>query len=154
MPVTLAERVAQIKPSATMAVNTRASELRAQGQDILNLSVGEPDFDTPAFVKIAAIAAINEGFTKYTPVEGIVELRDTICKKLERDNQLQYNSKEIIVSDGVKQVIYNLAQATLNTGDEAIIPAPYWVSYPAIVELAGAKPIIINTQAKNRYKIT
>ena len=154
MNQTLSERVSQIKPSATVAINARATELRAQGHDIINLSVGEPDFDTPDFIKQAAIQAIQEGFTKYTAADGIAPLKDAIIHKLTADNQLSYESNQIIVSSGVKHALYNLIQALLNEGDEAIIPAPYWVSYPAMVRLADATPVIIEADIKQRFKIT
>jgi len=154
MEAALANRISQIKPSATMAINAKAKELTAQGKDIINLSIGEPDFDTPDFVKKAAIDAINQGFTKYTAVDGIAPLKDTIIHKLSRDNQLDYQPHEIIVSAGVKQALYNLTQAILNEGDEAIIPAPYWVSYPAMVQLAGGTPVVIKGSIDQRYKIT
>ena len=154
MSTVLSDRVTQIKPSATMAVNAKANELRAQGRDIINLSVGEPDFPSPDFVKAAAIDAINENFTRYTAVDGIPELKDAIIGKLSRDNQLDYKRNEIIVSVGVKQGLFNLTQAMLNAGDEAIIPAPYWVSYPAMTKLAGATPVVIDTKLDANFKIT
>lgn len=150
----LSERVSQIKPSATMAVNARATELRAEGRNIINLSVGEPDFPTPDFICQAGITAINEGFTRYTAADGIPELKAAIINKLERDNQLSYEPNEIIVSCGAKQVLYNACQAILNKDDEVIIPAPYWVSYPAMTQLAGANPIVISTNLEQRFKIT
>lgn len=154
MTTVLSERVTQIKPSATMAVDSRAKELNAQGLDIINLGVGEPDFDTPDFIKEAAIKAINEGFTKYTAVDGIPSLKDAIIHKLSVDNRLKYTRDQIIVSNGVKHSIYNLTQVLLNAGDEVIIPAPYWVSYPDMVKLAGAIPVFIPTDIKQRFKIT
>jgi aspartate aminotransferase len=146
--------VNSIKPSATMAVNAKANELKSRGVEVINLSVGEPDFDTPDFIKKAAIDAINKGYTKYTATEGIVPLREAIIHKLARDNDLHYTMKEIVVSCGVKQALYNMTQAILNPGDEAIIPAPYWVSYPDMVKLTGATPVIIATDASQKYKIT
>lgn len=154
MNMALSERVSQIKPSATIAVNSKAAELRAEGHDIINLSVGEPDFDTPEFVKNAAIEAIQQNFTRYTAVDGIPELKQAIIGKLQRDNQLDYEPAEIIVSTGVKQALYNLTQVILNPGDEVIIPAPYWVSYPAMTQLAGATPVIVNCPFNNRFKLT
>ncbi len=154
MSILLSERVNSIKPSATMAVNAKATELKTRGIEVINLSVGEPDFDTPDFIKKAAIEAINKGFTKYTATEGIPPLREAIIHKLNRDNGLSYTLKEIVVSCGVKQALYNMTQAILNPGDEAIIPAPYWVSYPDMVKLTGATPIIISTNAAQKYKIT
>lgn len=150
----LSHRVTQIKPSATMAVNAKATELRAAGHDIINLSVGEPDFETPDFIKAAAIEAINANFTKYTAADGIPELKEAIISKLANDNQLSYESNQIIVGNGVKQCLFNLTQALLSEGDEAIIPAPYWVSYPAMVELAGAKPVFVSAPMSQNFKIT
>ncbi len=140
----LSNRVNQIQPSATVAVNARATQLRREGKSIINLSVGEPDFDTPDFIKESAIQAIQKGFTKYTDVDGIPELKQAIINKLQRDNDLNFTSEQIIVSTGVKQGLYNLCQALLNPGDEVIIPAPYWVSYPAMVQLADANPVIVS----------
>ena len=133
----LAERVRNLKPSPTLAIDTKAKTLKAQGVDIVNLSAGEPDFDTPEHIKEAAIKAIKDGFTKYTPVGGIPELKEAIAAKFEQDYKLIYRPEQIMVSTGGKQVLYNVAQAVLDPGDEVIIPVPYWVSYPAIVELAG-----------------
>ena len=133
----LAERVRNLKPSPTLAIDAKAKALKAQGADIINLSVGEPDFDTPEHIKDAAIKAIRDGFTKYTAVGGIVELKNAIIDKLQRDYDLVYRPEEVMVSTGGKQVLYNIAQAILDPGDEVILPVPYWVSYPAIVELAG-----------------
>lgn len=152
--MTLSKRASQVKPSATIAVNAKATELRAQGRDIINLSVGEPDFDTPEFIKEAAIAAIDAGFTKYTASDGIPELKDAIIQKFSTDNDLHYESNQIIVSDGLKQIFYNLMQALLNEGDEVIIPTPYWVSYPPMAQLAGATPVIVETTAATRFKMT
>ena len=135
----LAERVRNLKPSPTLAVDTKAKTLKAQGVDIINLSAGEPDFDTPEHIKEAAIKAIRDGFTKYTPVGGILELKEAIGAKIEQDYSLIYRPEQIMVSTGGKQVLYNVAQAILDPGDEVIIPVPYWVSYPAMVELAGGK---------------
>lgn len=149
----LSQRLSLIKPSATLAVNAKATKLRAQGHHIINLSVGEPDFDTPEFIKKAAIAAIREGFTKYTPTDGIPELREAIVAKLENDNNLHYKKEQILVSDGLKQTLFNLAQALLNEGDEVIIPSPYWVSYPAMVKLAGATPVFVESTMANRFKM-
>ena len=152
--ITLAHRLQQVKPSPTLSVAAKAAELRAQGLDIIGLGTGEPDFDTPQHIKDAAIAAINAGFTKYTAVEGIPELRKAIIEKFARDNSLTYELNQILVSCGGKQSIYNLCQALLNKGDEVIIPAPYWVSYPDIVLLAEAIPVIIPSTAATRFKIT
>ncbi|HET8551045.1 MAG TPA: pyridoxal phosphate-dependent aminotransferase [Gammaproteobacteria bacterium] len=154
MTISLSDRVQQIQPSPTLAVTARAAALRAAGQDVIGLGAGEPDFDTPAHIKQAAIAALEKGATKYTPVEGIAPLKDAIRNKFKRDNGLDYAADQILVSAGAKQTLFNLAQALLNPGDEAIIPAPYWVSYPAIVSLAGAKPVIVSAGIEDRFKIT
>ncbi len=154
MTLALAERMSKIKPSATMAVNSKAQELERQGKKIINLSVGEPDFDTPAPIKAAAIEAIEAGFTKYTEAEGILSLREAVAKKLQQDNHLEYAADQIIISDGVKQALYNLCQVLLDQGDEAIIPAPYWVSYPAMVRLASAEPVFIRSTFEQHFKIT
>lgn len=150
----LAARVNRIKPSPTLAVSARADALKAAGKDIISLSVGEPDFDTPDFIKAAAIKAIQEGKTKYTAVDGITSLKQAIIKKFARDNQLQYESAQIIVSCGAKHSIYNLLAAVLNEGDEVIIPAPYWVSYPDMVKLCDGIPIIIQAEYHQHFKIT
>ena len=149
----LAERVLNLKPSPTLAVDAKAKALKAQGEDIVNLSAGEPDFDTPDNIKEAAIKAIKDGFTKYTAVSGIVELREAISNKLKRDYKIEYALDEIVVSTGGKQGLYNCFQAILNEGDEVIIPVPYWVSYPAMVELAGGKPVFVNTSEKENFAI-
>lgn len=153
MTFTLSHRTQNIKPSSTLAVAARASQLKAAGQDIINLGVGEPDFDTPEHIKEAAIRAIENGYTKYTPVDGIHSLKKAIQDKFERDNQLHYAINQIMVTSGCKQSIYNLMQALLDSGDEVIIPAPYWVSYPEMVLLADATPIIISTTFEQHYKI-
>ncbi|MBS0349940.1 MAG: pyridoxal phosphate-dependent aminotransferase [Proteobacteria bacterium] len=147
------KRVAAIKPSATVAINTLANELKAAGKQVINLSVGEPDFDTPNFIKEAAYTAIGEGFTKYTPPEGILELRQAIVEKLKKDNHLDYTAQQILVSGGVKQSLYNLIQTVLEEGDEVIIPAPYWVSYPEMAKLAGAEPVIVFAGMNQHFKI-
>lgn len=154
MTIKLSDRTNAIQPSVTLAVNARASELKRQGKDIINLSVGEPDFDTPDFIKESAITAIKEGFTKYTAADGIPELKDAIIEKLKRDNQLSYTPEEIIVSNGVKQGLYNLCQVLLNPGDEAIVAAPDWVSYPAMILLASATPVVIESSQAQDFKIT
>ena len=150
----LATRVKKIKPSPTLAVTMRAKALQAQGKDIIAFGVGEPDFDTPENIKQAAIRAIQEGFTKYTPVGGIDELKDAIITKLKRDNDLTYRRSQIVVSCGAKHTLYNIAQALFEKGDEVIVPSPYWVSYPDIFLLAGAKPVIVNTTASAGFKLT
>ena len=147
MDQTLAARVGRIKPSPTLAVTAKAGELKAQGLDVLSLSAGEPDFDTPAHVKAAAIKAIDDGFTKYTPVGGTPSLKKAIIAKHQRDNGLDYAPNQVLASVGGKQACYNLCQALLNDGDEVIIPAPFWVSYPDMVLLADGKPVILPTDA-------
>lgn len=154
MDQTLAARVGRIKPSPTLAVTAKAGELKAQGLDVLSLSAGEPDFDTPDHVKAAAIKAIADGFTKYTPVGGTPSLKKAIIAKHQRDNGLDYAPNQVLASVGGKQACYNLCQALLNDGDEVIIPAPFWVSYPDMVLLADGKPVILPTDASTRYKIT
>lgn len=150
----LSERVNRIKPSPTLAVNGKAAELKAQGRDIISLSVGEPDFDTPEHIKQAAIAAIQAGKTKYTAVGGTPSLKQAIVEKFQRENNLSYSAEQILVSTGGKQSIFNLALALLNHGDEVIIPAPYWVSYPDIALVAGAKPVFIDTDVSQQFKVT
>ena len=149
----LATRVAKIKPSETLAITAKANALKAEGRDVIGFGAGEPDFDTPANIKQAAIKAIEAGFTKYTPVGGTDELKDAIINKLKIDNSLVYKRSQIVVSCGAKHSLYNLAQALFEPGDEVIIPAPYWVSYPDIVVLAGGKPVILNTLEKDGFKI-
>jgi len=152
--IRFSSRVAQVKPSATIAMSMKAAELREQGRDILSLSMGEPDFDTPAHIRDAAIAAIQSGQTRYTAVDGTPELKQAIIGKLQRDQQLDYAANQILVSSGAKQSIYNLLQALLDEGDEALIPAPYWVSYPDMVRLAGAAPVILSADEKTDYRIS
>ena len=154
MEVYLSDRVNRIKPSPTLAVTNRAAELRADGKDIIGLGAGEPDFDTPEHIKEAAIQAIHDGKTKYTAVDGTPTLKNAIINKFERDNGLSYEAKQILVSCGGKQSFFNMSLALLNHGDEVIIPAPYWVSYPDMVQIAGAKPIIIEAGLDQRFKIT
>ncbi len=153
MNIKPAHRVASIKPSATLAVTARAAKLRAEGQDIISFSAGEPDFDTPEHIKEAAIKALKEGFTKYTDVAGTPQLRKAIAAKLKRENNLEYKDSQILVSCGCKHSLYNLFQATINPGDEVIIPAPYWTSYPDMVRLAGGEPVIIKTTIEQDFKI-
>ncbi|MDG4559911.1 MAG: pyridoxal phosphate-dependent aminotransferase [Candidatus Competibacter sp.] len=154
MSTPLSERVQRIKPSPTLAVTAKANELKAAGKDVVGLGAGEPDFDTPAFIKDAAIKAINTGFTKYTPVDGTASLKKAIIAKFQRDNGLSYEPKQILVSCGGKQSFYNLAQALLNSGDEVIIPAPYWVSYPDMVLLADGVPVIVEAGIEQHFKMT
>ncbi|MAD46480.1 MAG: aspartate aminotransferase [Oceanospirillaceae bacterium] len=154
MDLQLSDRVQQIKPSPTLAVTNRAAELRAAGKDIIGLGAGEPDFDTPEHIKKAAIEAINNGFTKYTAVDGTPGLKKAIISKLQKDNGLSYEPAQILVSCGGKQSFFNLSLALLNKGDEAVIPAPYWVSYPDMVKMAEATPVIIETDEATRFKMT
>ncbi len=149
----LSERSKSIKPSPTLAVSARAAELRAQGRDIISLSAGEPDFDTPEHIKKAAIDALKNGQTKYTPVDGTPDLKQAIANKFHRENNLVYKNNQILVSCGAKHSLYNLFQATLNLGDEIIIPAPYWASYPDMTILAGAVPVIVETTVDEKYKM-
>ncbi|AGA90587.1 aspartate/tyrosine/aromatic aminotransferase [Thioflavicoccus mobilis 8321] len=153
MSIKLSARVQAVKPSATLAITARAKALKAAGKDVIGLGAGEPDFDTPAHIKEAAIAAINRGFTKYTPVDGTPELKQAIIAKFERENQLHFTADQILVSCGGKQSFYNLAQAVLDPGDEVVIPAPYWVSYPDMALLAGGVPVLVDAGAEQRFKI-
>ena len=150
----LSKRIQSLSPSMTIAISTLARELKAQGKDVLSFSAGEPDFDTPQPIKDAAIAAIEEGFTKYTAVAGIPELLEAIAHKLKRDNGLEYTPDQIITSNGAKQSLFNLTQALIDDGDEVIIPAPYWVTYPELVKYAGGIPVIIDTEDRAGFKIT
>ena len=152
--IRLSSRIQKIKPSATLTITAKAAELRAEGRDIISLSVGEPDFDTPKLACDAAIAAIREGFTRYTAVPGIPELRRAIADKFRRDNGLDYAPEEVLVSTGGKQCIYNLLQAMLDAGDEVVIPAPYWVSYADIAVLAGGVPKFIETSESTGFRTT
>ena len=154
MELRLAERVARVKPSPTMAVTARAAELKRAGRNVIGLGAGEPDFDTPEHIKQAAIEALKTGKTKYTAVEGILELRTAICDKFRRDNAIDYQPDQVLVSNGAKQSIYNLCAALLGPGDEMIIPAPYWVSYPDIALLVDATPVIVSAGADQRFLIT
>nr|VFJ70114.1 MAG: aspartate aminotransferase [Candidatus Kentron sp. FW] len=150
----LSNRVQGIKPSPTLAVVARASELRAAGRDIVGLGAGEPDFDTPPHIKEAAKQALDDGFTRYTPVDGIPSLKQAVVDKFARDNGIEYAQDQILVSCGGKHSLFNLIQALLNPGDEVIIPAPYWVSYPDIAMLAEAVPVIVNAKMDDGFKIT
>jgi aspartate aminotransferase len=152
--VELSRRVQAIKPSPTLAVTARAAALKATGRDIIGLGAGEPDFDTPQHIKDAAIGAINAGFTKYTAVDGTPGLKAAVIAKFKRDNGLDYTPKQVLVSCGGKQSFFNLVQAVVNAGDEVIIPAPYWVSYPDIVILADGKPVIVEAGIEQGFKIT
>ena len=150
----LSETLARVKPSPTIAVTTMANELKAAGKDVIGLGAGEPDFDTPENIKAAAKAAIDAGKTKYTAPDGMPELKKAICAKFKRENGLDYTPAQITVGTGGKQVLYNALMATLNPGDEVIIPAPYWVSYPDMVLLAGGEPVSIEAPSQTGYKIT
>ncbi len=150
----LSETLARVKPSPTIAVTNKARELKAAGKDVIGLGAGEPDFDTPQNIKDAAVRAIAEGKTKYTAVDGIPELKAAICAKFKRDNGLDYTPAQVTVGTGGKQVLYNALMATLNPGDEVVIPAPYWVSYPDMVLLAGGEPVIAEASSQTDYKLT
>ena len=150
----LTKRVNSLNESMTIAISTLAAQLRAEGKDVLAFSAGEPDFDTPDIIKKAAIKAIEDGYTKYTPVPGNPELLDTIAKKLKRDNNLEYKPSQIIVSNGAKQSLFNLFQALIEEGDEVIIPSPYWVTYPELVTYSGGKNVFIQTDDSTNFKIT
>ncbi|MDX8413760.1 MAG: pyridoxal phosphate-dependent aminotransferase [Mariprofundales bacterium] len=152
--ITLANRIQKVQPSATLAITAKAAELRAKGRDIIALSVGEPDFPTPKAARQAGIDAINSGFTRYTAVAGIPELRQAVADKFRADNGLDYQTSNILISTGGKQCLYNLLQAMINPDDEVIIPAPYWVSYPDMVLLAEGKPVIVSTTSATNFKIT
>ena len=154
MTIQLSDRVSAVKPSPTLAITARAAAMRAAGKDIIGLGAGEPDFDTPDHIKHAAIEAINNGFTKYTAVDGIPSLKQAVIEKFKRDNRFDYTADQILVSCGGKQSFFNLTQALLNPGDEVIIPAPYWVSYPDMVLLASAKPVVLETSQRDSFKIT
>ncbi|MFN3547578.1 MAG: pyridoxal phosphate-dependent aminotransferase [Mesorhizobium sp.] len=150
----LADALSRVKPSATIAVAQKARELKAQGRDVISLGAGEPDFDTPDNIKNAAIDAIRRGETKYPPVSGIVPLREAIAAKFKRENNLDYTPTQTIVGTGGKQILFNAFMATLNPGDEVVIPAPYWVSYPEMVLLCGGTPVFADTTLENGFKLT
>ncbi|KNG94991.1 pyridoxal phosphate-dependent aminotransferase [Pseudaestuariivita atlantica] len=150
----LSATLRRVKPSPTIAVTTRAAELKAEGRDIISLGAGEPDFDTPAHIREAGIAAIETGRTRYTPPDGIPELKDAIAAKFKRDNGLDYDRSQISVGSGGKQILFNALKATLNAGDEVVIPAPFWTSYPDMVLLAGGEPVIAETSVQTAYKLT
>ena len=154
MAIQLSDRVQRVKPSPTLAMSALAQKMKAEGRDVINLGVGEPDFGTPEHIKAAGIAAINNNKTGYTQVDGIPELKTAIIDKFKRDNGFDYEADQILVSCGGKQSCYNLCQAMLNTGDEVIIPAPYWVSYPDMVLLAGGKPVIVSAGQEQNFKLT
>ncbi|UGS21491.1 pyridoxal phosphate-dependent aminotransferase [Flavobacterium cyclinae] len=150
----LSDRINNLAVSQTLAMAALARELKAQGKDIISLSLGEPDFNTPEFIKEAAKKAIDENYSTYTPVEGYLELKEAICKKFKRDNNLDYKPSQIVVSTGAKQSLYNIAQVMLNDGDEVILPAPYWVSYFEIIKLSGGVPVEVPTSVESDFKIT
>lgn len=149
-----AERVQKLTPSLTLAIDAKAKALKAKGVDVIGFGAGEPDMDTPEHIKAAAMGSLDAGFTKYTPSSGIPELREAIAEKLKRDNGLDYEPSQIIVTCGAKHACFNAFLATINPGDEVLIPAPYWLSYPEMVKLAGGEPVIVPTTAENNYKIT
>ncbi|EMT40259.1 pyridoxal phosphate-dependent aminotransferase [Thermoanaerobacter thermohydrosulfuricus] len=150
----LSQNALQITPSMTLEITAKAKQLKAQGIDVIDFGVGEPDFDTPDYIKEAAIDAIKKGYTKYTPSSGISELKKAVCDKLLKDNGLKYQPDQIVISNGAKHSIYNALCAILNPGDEVIIPVPYWLSYPEMVRLAYGKPVFVKTKAENDFKIT
>jgi aspartate aminotransferase len=148
----LARRMTEVSPSATLAMEAKAKKLKAEGKDIISFGAGEPDFDTPTPIKDAAIAALKSGFTKYTPAQGTLELRGAISEKLRRENALEYSPEEIVVSCGAKHSLFNLFQVLVEDGDEVLIPAPYWLSYPEMVRLAGGKPVFVPTTQESEFK--
>jgi aspartate aminotransferase len=150
----IARRAAALSPSLTLAIDAKAKAMKAAGEDVVGFGAGEPDFDTPAHIKQAAIDALNAGFTKYTPSSGIPELREAIAEKFQRENHLSYKPSQIIVSSGGKHSCYNVILATCQEGDEVLIPAPYWLSYPEMVKLAGASPVILPTSDQTEFKVT
>ncbi|MEM8847077.1 MAG: pyridoxal phosphate-dependent aminotransferase [Bacteroidota bacterium] len=150
----LSDRINSLVPSATLEMAAKARELRAEGKDIIGLSLGEPDFKTPDYIREAAIQAVNDGYNSYTPVDGYVELKDAIITKFKRDNGIDYDRSQIVVSTGAKQALYNVAQASLNPGDEVVLPCPYWVSYSDIVKLTGGVPVEVATSIETDFKMT
>jgi len=150
----LSDRITNMSTSATLAMAAKARELRAEGKDIIGLSLGEPDFNTPDFIKNAAIDAINENYNSYSPVDGYVELKEAVITKFKRDNNLTYSLPQIVVSTGAKQSLYNVAQVMLNKGDEVILPCPYWVSYSDIVKVAEGIPVEVKTSIDTDFKMT
>ena len=150
----LSKRLQNLKPSATIAMSAKARELKSQGIDVISLSIGEPDFNTPDFIKEAAKKAIDENYSGYPPIAGYADLKETICKKFKRDNNIEYNANQIVVSTGAKQSIYNVLQAIVDEGSEVIVPTPYWVSYSDIVELSGGTPIFVEGTLEADFKIT
>ncbi|MDR1700836.1 MAG: pyridoxal phosphate-dependent aminotransferase [Lachnoclostridium sp.] len=154
MSLTISKQAALVKPSSTLAITAKAAALRAEGKDIVGFGAGEPDFDTPENIKDAAIQAIKEGFTKYTPASGIVDLKEAVSQKFKSFNHLNYEKNQIVISNGVKHSLTNVFTAIINRGDEVIIPAPYWLSYPEIVRLAGGTAVFIKTTMQDNYKLT
>src|SRR5688572_14835435 len=154
MSIAVSRRVQRVKPSPTLAMTARAAALKREGKDVISLSVGEPDFDTPAHIGAAGIAAIEKGHTRYTNSDGAPELKDAIIAKFQRDNGLTYQRNQVLVSTGAKQTLFNLCMAVVNPGDEVVIPAPYWVSYPDMVLLADGLPVTPDGSAAQGYKIT
>jgi aspartate aminotransferase len=152
--MSLSDRAKNISPSPTLAITAKAKQMKAQGIDIISFGAGEPDFDTPENIKEAAIKAIREGFTKYTPAGGIEELKEAVVKKLKRDNALEYQKQEVVISCGAKHCLFNLAEVLFNRGDEVIIPAPYWVTYPEQVKLADATPVFVQTEESRNFALT
>ena len=150
----LSDRLNRLAPSATLAMSQKSSEMRAQGVDVINMSVGEPDFNTPEFIKEAGKKAIDDNYSKYSPVPGYLALRQAISEKLKNENGLDYNTSEIIIGTGGKQGVCNAVLALINPGDEVVIPAPYWVSYPQMVKLAGGIPVVVSTEIENNFKMT
>jgi len=150
----LANKMKSLTPSPTLAISAKAAQLKKEGQDVIGLGVGEPDFNTPSFIIEAAKQAMDEGKTKYTPASGIIELKEAISEKFEKDNSLNYQPEQIIITTGAKYALYSLFQVLLNEEDEVLVPAPYWVSYPEQIKLAGGKPVLLNTSEKNQFKLT
>ena len=150
----LAKRVSDISESVTIAITSKAKKMAKEGIDVVSFAAGEPDFDTPEHIKHAAIKAINDGFTKYTPSSGMLELREAISKKFKKDNGLEYSPSQIVVSNGAKHSLANIFEALCESGDEVLIPSPYWLSYPAMVNIAEAKNVFITTEQKNGFKLT
>lgn len=154
MSLTLSKKAMAVKPSSTLAITAKAKEMKANGVDVVGFGAGEPDFNTPDNINQAAIRAINEGFTKYTPASGIIELKKAVCDKFERFNHISYQPEQIVISNGGKHCLTNIFEAILNPGDEVIIPAPYWLSYPEIVKLADGVPVFIRGEKKDGYKVS
>ena len=152
MTIQFSRRIELVKPSATLAITDKAKKMKQQGLDVVSFGAGEPDFDTPAFIKEAAIAALQKGMTKYSPSSGIAELKKEIIAKFDRDNGLKYTADQIIVSNGAKHSLFNAFQVLLNEGDEVIIPSPFWLSYPEMVRLSGGQPVFLETKESNRFK--